>query len=248
MGVGECLRFHPTHVGDITVSPSRPPGRACETARTCLGTARRRGGAGRGGGNPGPDVAETSVLRAPGELDIRGIFSLGGVTRRVYGARMRRALVTGGVALLVGVVGACSDAGGQTPSTSATNAAALEVELAVDATVNADGSVSVSAATNLPAGTKLGATVRSVDGTFTAQDSQTVLDGTASFGPFTAQGAALPAGTYDVNVTMPIARNQAQDVKDIIGGHGEHLAGPLVETESITGDAVVTVDTVLTVP
>jgi hypothetical protein len=117
----------------------------------------------------------------------------------------------------------------------------------VDVVTNVDGSVSVSAVTNLPDGTELGASVFA-EGAFMAQDDQVVEDGAAEFGPFSDGSAPLPAGTYDVSVTMPIARNQPDEVKAIIGEHGENLTGPLVSTETITGDAVVSVSEPLAVP
>jgi hypothetical protein len=121
------------------------------------------------------------------------------------------------------------------------------VDLTMNVVLNEDGSVTVSAVSNLPDGTELGSTVFQ-EGSFMAQDSQTLHDGTATFGPFSDKGNPIPSGTYDVSVTMPIARNQPEDVKAIIGDAGENLTGPLVSEESITGDAVVSVSEQLVVP
>ncbi|MBM7331580.1 hypothetical protein JS562_53195, partial [Agrobacterium sp. S2] len=123
----------------------------------------------------------------------------------------------------------------------------LEVALTMDVVRQADGTVTVSAESNLPDGTELGASMFAV-GTFSAQDPAVLRSGVAEFGPFSDKGAALPPGEYDVSVTMPIARNQPDAVKAIIGEHGENLTGPLVSAESITGDAVVEVSEKLVVP
>lgn len=123
----------------------------------------------------------------------------------------------------------------------------LEVDLTMSVVLNGDGSVSVTAESNLPDGTELGSSVFQ-EGGFMAQDSQTLQGGTVSFGPFSDKGSPIPSGTYDVSVTMPIARNQPDEVKAVIGDAGENLTGPLVSEESITGDAVVSVSDQLVVP
>lgn len=122
--------------------------------------------------------------------------------------------------------------------------ATLDVELTMDVQVNPDGTVSLSATSNLPDGTELGSMVFQ-EGGYIGQDSQTLEGGTVEFGPFGDKGGPLSPGTYDVSVTMPIARNQPDAVKAIIGEHGENLTGSLVESEDITGDAVVSVEEAL---
>lgn len=131
----------------------------------------------------------------------------------------------------------------ETPSADSS----LEVDLTMSVVLSGDGSVSVTAESNLPDGTELGASVFQ-EGGFMAQDSQTLQGGTVSFGPFSDKGSPIPSGTYDVSVTMPIARNQPDEVKAVIGEAGENLTGPLVSEESITGDAVVSVSDQLVVP
>lgn len=125
--------------------------------------------------------------------------------------------------------------------------ATLDVDLTMSVVVNKDGSVSVTAESNLPNGTELNSSVFQ-EGGFIAQDSQTLRGGSVSFGPFSDKGNPIPSGAYDVSVTMPIARNQPDEVKAIIGDAGENLTGPLVSKESITGDAVVSVSSQLVVP
>jgi len=162
---------------------------------------------------------------------------------------MKRTLTAVGVVALL-MVGGCS---GSTPdpqppvAAESSAPATIEVELTMDVVVNDDGSVSVSAESNLPDGTELGGSVFA-EGAFTAQDPAVLQGGVAEFGPFSNKGAPLPAGTYNVSVTMPIARNQPDEVKAIIGEHGENLTGPQVSKESITGDAVVEISEPLVIP
>ncbi|NMR21659.1 hypothetical protein [Cellulomonas fimi] len=164
---------------------------------------------------------------------------------------MNRLLVAAAAAAALLLVGGCSAATPEPVRSETTEASAvdatLEVDLAMSAVINEDGSVSVTAESNLPDGTQLGSSVFQ-EGGFMAQDSQTLRDGTVSFGPFSDKGDPIPSGTYDVSVTMPIARNQPGEVKAVIGDAGENLTGPLVSEESITGDAVVSVSDQLVVP
>lgn len=160
----------------------------------------------------------------------------------------RTPAVVGAVGLLM--LGGCS---GSTPDSQPPAAAessapgTIEVELTMEVVLNDDGSVSVTAESNLPDGTELGGAVFA-EGGFSGQDPQMLQGGRAEFGPFSDKGAPLPAGTYDVSVTMPIARNQPDDVKATIGEHGENLTGTQVSKESITGDAVVSVSEPLVIP
>lgn len=160
---------------------------------------------------------------------------------------MNRSLAATVTAALLLVSGCANLEPAPPETTEASVDATLEVDLVMHVVTNEDGSVSVTAESNLPDGTELGSSVFQ-EGGFMAQDSQTLRDGTVSFGPFSHKGNAIPSGTYDVSVTMPIARNQPDEVKAIIGDAGENLTGPLVSEESITGDAVVSVSDQLVVP
>ncbi|GEL48472.1 hypothetical protein CHO01_35880 [Cellulomonas hominis] len=164
---------------------------------------------------------------------------------------MSRSLAAAAGAFALLLVGGCSPsapppAPAQTAEPTPEDAS-LEVELAMNVVLNEDGSVSVTAQTNLPDGTELGSSVFQ-EGGFIAQDSGTLQNGAIAFGPFSDKGNPVPPGTYEVSVTMPIARNQPDDVKAVIGDAGENLTGPLVTEESITGDAVVSVSDQLVVP
>lgn len=132
-------------------------------------------------------------------------------------------------------------------TTEASTGPSLEVDLTIGATVNEDRTVSVTAESNVPDGTELGASV-SQRGGFTAQDSAALRNGEAASGPFSDKGNPVAPGAYDVSVTMPIARNQPDEVRAVMGDGGQNLTGPLVGEESITGVAVVSISDQLVVP
>ncbi|MGC5168124.1 hypothetical protein [Luteimicrobium sp. DT211] len=159
---------------------------------------------------------------------------------------MTRSLLALGTAGLLLLLGGCSSSH-TTLTATLTTASPLEAKLEMDVALNDDGTVSVSARSNLPDGTELGASVFQ-EGGFVAQDPQTLQAGAAAFGPFSDKGQPLRSGTYDVSVTMPIARNQPAAVRAIIGAHGENLTGSAVSKDSISGDAVVTVEEKLVIP
>lgn len=128
----------------------------------------------------------------------------------------------------------------------------IEVDLTFKVVINPDGSATIQAASNLPDGTQLlGNVAQKPTGTpkrfngYQGGQTQTLSGGTAVFGPYSKQGGELPKGKYDVTVTMPIAANQPEAVKAIIGPHGENLTGSQVEHEY--GNAFVMVEHTLTV-
>lgn len=157
---------------------------------------------------------------------------------------MNRSLAAAAVLAVLLVTGCTADTR-EGPTTA--DPTLIGAELTMDVVLNDDGTVTVTAESNLPDGTELGASVFA-EGVFNASDQAVLQDGEAEFGPFSQKGSALPAGAYDVSVTMPIARNQPDEVKAIIGEHGENLTGAQVSTEDITGDAVVVTSEPLVIP
>ena len=107
------------------------------------------------------------------------------------------------------------------------------------------GGITIEAASNLPNGASMNASFF-VEGDFFAQDDGTLDNGKISFGPFSDKGTPLK-GTYEMSITLPIARLQPATVRACIGPAGELLAGPLVSAEEITGDNVASLDVVVTV-
>ena len=142
----------------------------------------------------------------------------------------------------------------QAPSTTPTPTAAqsaecpptpIEVTITYELVTNASGGISIDAASNLPAGAVMNASFF-VEGGFFAQDEGTLENGRVTFGPFSNKGTPLK-GTYEMSITLPIARNQPDSVQACIGSSGEMLTGPLVSVEEITGDKVASIDAIVTV-
>lgn len=102
------------------------------------------------------------------------------------------------------------------------------------------GGISILAVTNLPDGSLMNASFF-VENGFLAQDEGTVDSGKVTFGPFSDKGAPLH-GSYHMSITLPIARNQPDEVQRCIGERGENLTGPFVSIEQTTGDKVAGID------
>jgi len=133
------------------------------------------------------------------------------------------------LALLALLLGGCALSTAPRQTSSSAGHATIEVELTIDVSVD-NGKVTVTATSNLPDGTKLGGTVFA-EGKFMAQDPQVLQGGAATFGPFSDGGGAIPPGTYEVSVTMPVPEVQPDEVRAIIGEHGEYLTGSQVNRD-----------------
>ena len=120
----------------------------------------------------------------------------------------------------------------------------VEVKIDYELTVDPGGGVVIDATTNLPDGAEMNASFF-VEGGYFGQDEGTVQDGEVSFGPFSDKGTPL-RGSYDMSITLPIARDQLAGVQDCLGAAGEMLTGPLVSVDDITGDAFASLDEVVT--
>jgi hypothetical protein len=121
----------------------------------------------------------------------------------------------------------------------------IDVTITYELVTDPSGGITIDAASNLPNGASMNASFF-VEGDFFAQDDGTLENGKISFGPFSDKGNPLK-GTYEMSITLPIARLQPATVQACIGRAGELLAGPLVSAEEITGDNVASLDVVVTV-
>ncbi len=106
----------------------------------------------------------------------------------------------------------------------------------IDVTLNAtdqidDSGVVFTIETNLPTGTELSLSLNGDD--YTAQGKVTVEDGKAVSGAFSNQGEQLK-GDFTLNVTSVNAKQQPDEVQEVIGVDGEYLSGDLV-SEGISG-------------
>jgi len=120
----------------------------------------------------------------------------------------------------------------------------IEVVITYELLPDAGGGTIVEAETNLPEGSEVNGSFF-IENEFLAQDEDVVEGGRARFGPFSDDGEPL-RGTYELSITLPIARNQPASVQACIGEAGELLTGPLVSTEEITGDKVASLDELVT--
>lgn len=134
----------------------------------------------------------------------------------------------------------------QSPGDIACPPMPLEVVIEYALAKESTGGVLVTAQSNLPDRTELMASLYADGGAFFAQDTSPLLGGVAEFGPFSDKGVPLK-GTYELSITAPIARNQPDEVQECIGAAGEHLRGPLVSVEEITGDNVASVDVIVSI-
>jgi len=112
-----------------------------------------------------------------------------------------------------------------TPRTAVPLTGAVELETDVDV---ADGKPVIRGKTNLPDGTKLGVRVAGARGYAAAADA-VAANGAFTAGPFTANHAPLPTGSYEVRIVMPVPNVQPEAVRAVIGENGEHLKGRLVK-------------------
>jgi hypothetical protein len=120
----------------------------------------------------------------------------------------------------------------------------LEVAIDYELTRDATGGILVEVTSNLPDTAEIMTSFYGDGGAYFAQDVQALEAGAAHFGPFSDDGNPL-RGSYELSITLPIARNQPPAVRDCLGEAGELMTGPLVSQESITGDFVVAVERVV---
>lgn len=101
-----------------------------------------------------------------------------------------------------------------------------DVALSLKITKVEERQVQLTGTTNLPPETKL---IVSLDG---EPISETVVSTEKTFGPVTfGSPGGLSDGKHLANVTMPMSAFQPDNVRQVIGKKGEHLAGPLVDEE-----------------
>lgn len=106
----------------------------------------------------------------------------------------------------------------------------LNVSIEVTLIRDANDSILIVGATNLPAGTKLMADFRlSIVSQYHSQDKCEVSDGLFALGPFTSRGDVLPQSFYIVKVFsyFNAAWAQPQHVLNLTGKNGAQLSGRL---------------------
>lgn len=121
----------------------------------------------------------------------------------------------------------------------------IDVTISYELATDPHGGVTINAASNLPDGAVLNSSFF-VEGGFFAQDEGVLKGGRITFGPFSNKGTPLQ-GTYDMSITLPIARNQPEEIQTCIGKAGENLSGSLVSIDEISGDKWAGIDVPVTV-
>ena len=109
------------------------------------------------------------------------------------------------------------------------------IEVAIDFEDERDsrGRLRISGETNLPNGTRLAFSLQAKALNYLAQDKGQVQNGRFQSAWFTRKGAPLPAGVYEVGVTVPVYKSHPESVKRRLGPGLEAMTGPLVRTMSL---------------
>ena len=117
----------------------------------------------------------------------------------------------------------------------------IDAEMEITAQIESDNLAYVTVETNLPDETNIivslvGAGDSDDTGyntNYKADDSLQIVDGKAVAGPFSNNGVALPFGDYKVEVTVPLAETQPQDVQKVFGKEN-------IDTSTPTGRLMLT--------
>jgi hypothetical protein len=97
------------------------------------------------------------------------------------------------------------------------------IDIAIDTTQNKFRPL-IKGKTNLPDGTIIMVSVEGINVDFSGQDRVLVSSGTFTAGPF-GVSLGLEEGSYKVEALMPIPEVQSEEVRQVIGNHGENITG-----------------------
>lgn len=110
---------------------------------------------------------------------------------------------------------------------------ALDAEVKGRFHFTGQGHLVVLGQTNLPSGLRLNIYV--IGDGFRLRTITTVEDGRFEAGPFGYFKKALPSGRYTLRIDAGVAAGQPAEVRAVIGGNWEEIAGPyIVEDEEGT--------------
>ena len=110
--------------------------------------------------------------------------------------------------------------------------------VSITTTIEGGDRPTVIGKTNLPNSMKLMVTITRAGNSYMAQGEAVVSDGQFRVGPFSKKGSPLDPGTYQVEVSSPLAQLQPQSVRTIIGKNGESQDGPLTRPSALDGKVV----------
>ena len=105
------------------------------------------------------------------------------------------------------------------------------IEVVVTAEVQTSSRPTIQGYTNLPDGTKLSVSVTRKESAYHAEVLTEVNSGAFIVGPLSQRGADLNPGLYEVEIAVVAATDQPVAVREVIGGQGEKLRGPLAKRE-----------------
>lgn len=115
--------------------------------------------------------------------------------------------------------------------TSDKQGAQIQVKLDFEVKTLPNGKAKIVGTTNLPDNTNLAFEIKAKNTSYTGQDKKVVRAGGFESEEFSNRSNPLEKGDYTVSVTMPLALEQPNDVRRIIGAQGENLKGDLVKND-----------------
>lgn len=114
----------------------------------------------------------------------------------------------------------------------------LEVTLDYDVKPAPNRKLFIQGETNLPTETNLSVRVWAVAAKYDMKTDIKVFEGRFQSPDFHYNKSALTPGVYLVTVTMPVSTLQPVTVRDVIGVHGENIAGKLVRRYNDLGASI----------
>lgn len=112
-----------------------------------------------------------------------------------------------------------------------------DVNIDASASETIDKRIIITGSTNLPDETEFLISIENETLGFMAQDRAIVKKGKFSSSPLGPISGLIDA-IYSIEILMPLAFTQSEQVQRVIGTKGEHLKGPLVEKSEFGGNTV----------
>ncbi|MBE1554790.1 hypothetical protein [Sporosarcina limicola] len=146
---------------------------------------------------------------------------------------MKRILFLFMAAMMLGACGNDAAPKEETPKIEpvAVEKESIEVTMNVEPVIQEDGKVYFLGKTNLPDHAELMFTVTGDD--FMGQIKEVIIDGAFETESFSEKGEALPAGEYELSVTLSIPSTQDKKFTEVAGKDYEFLTGNLMDDDGI---------------
>lgn len=125
------------------------------------------------------------------------------------------------------------------PTDTNTNTANKKIDVSMEAQpITNNGKTKFSIKTNLPNNTELMISLKNQKSNYAAQDKVSVSNGSAQTSEFSNLDKALTPGTYQLEITTPIASVQPSSVKSLIGDNGINLTGSYIVNDETSNKTV----------